>query len=82
MKIKMGGGTFTLNEDVMLNELRDILYETGKVQMNSINKQMAIYILQNASRKVKSKEMKMMIAELIVAISTSETIQFTKEDTK
>ena len=43
MKIKMGGDTFTLNEDVMLNELRDILYETGKVQMNSINKQMAIY---------------------------------------
>ena len=82
MKIKMGGGTFTLNEDVMLNELRDILYETGKVQMNSINKQMAIHTLQNASRKVKSKEMKMMIAELIVAISTSETIQFIKEDTK
>ncbi len=78
----MGGDTFILNEEVILNELRDILYETGKIQMNSINKQMSIRILQNASRKVKSKEMKMMMAELIVAISTSETIQFIKEDIK
>lgn len=82
MKIKMGGDTFTLNEDVILNEFKDILYETGKFQLNSVNKQIAIHVLQNAARKVKAKEMKLMIAELIVALSTSNTIQFIKEETK
>ena len=82
MKIKMGGDTFTLNEDVIINEFKDILYETGKFQLNSVNKQMAIHVLQNAARKVKTKEMKLMMAELIVALSTSDTIQFVKEEIK
>ena len=82
MKIKMGGDTFTIDETIVIKEVKDILYETGVIQLNSINKTVAINVLHNATRKAKSKDMKMILAELIVALSTSENIQFIKEDTK
>ena len=82
MKINMGGDTFTIDEDIVIEEVKNILYEAGRIQLNSVNKSMTIHALQNAARRVKSKEMKMIIAELIVTLSTSDSIQFIKEDTK
>ena len=38
MKIKMNGDTFDIDENVVIHELKNLLYDTGKVQMNSVNK--------------------------------------------
>ena len=82
MKIKMGGDTFTIDEDIVIEEVKNILYETGRIQLNSVNRAVAVNAMRNATRKVKSNEMKLILAELIVALSTSDSIQFIKEDTK
>lgn len=80
MKIKMNGDTFDIDENVVVHELKNLLYDTGKVQMNSVNKTLAINMMQNASKRVKTKEAKKILAELIVALSTSDSIQFIRED--
>lgn len=80
MKIKMNGDTFDIDENVVVHELKNLLYDTGKVQMNSVNKTLAIRMMQNASKRVKTKEAKKILAELIVALSTSDSIQFIRED--
>ncbi len=80
MKIKMNGDTFDIDENVVIHELKNLLYDTGKVQMNSVNKTLAIRRMQNASKRVKTKEAKKILAELIVALSTSDSIQFIRED--
>lgn len=82
MKIKMGTDTFNVDENIILEEFKNILYDSGRVSLNSVNRTMAIHIMQNASKKVKTREMKKILAELIVALSTSDNIQFIKEDTK
>lgn len=48
--------------------------------MNSVNKTLAIHMMQNASKRVKTKEAKKILAELIVALSTSDSVQFIRED--
>ena len=80
MKIKMNGDTFDIDENVVVHELKNLLYDTGKVQMNSVNKTLAIRMMQNASKRVKTKEAKKILAELIVALSTSDSIQFIREE--
>ena len=80
MKIKMNGDTFDIDENVVVHELKNLLYDTGKVQMNSVNKTLAIHMMQNASKRDKTKEAKKILAELIVALSTSDPIQFIRED--
>ena len=80
MKIKMNGDTFDIDENVVVHELKNLLYDTGKVQMNSVNKTLAIHMMQNASKQGKTKEAKKILAELIVALSTSDSIQFIRED--
>ncbi len=80
MKIKMNGDTFDIDENVVVHELKNLLYDTGKVQMNSVNKTLAIRMMQNASKRVKTKEAKKILAELIVALSTSDSVQFIRED--
>ena len=80
MKIKMNGDTFDIDENVVVHELKNLLYDTGKVQMNSVNKTLAIRMMQNASKRVKTKEAKKILAELIVTLSTSDDIQFIKEE--
>ena len=82
MKIKMGADTFNVDEDIIIEEFKNILYDSGRISLNSVNRTMAIHIMQNASKKVKTREMKKILAELIVALSTSDNIQFIKEDTK
>ena len=82
MKIKLNRDTFEVDESVILDEFRNILYEAGSIKLNSVNKSMAIHIMQNASRRVKTREMKKILAELIIAVSTSDNIQFIKEETK
>jgi hypothetical protein len=37
MKIKAGGDTFEIDEQILLEELKNILYDTGKLRMNSVN---------------------------------------------
>lgn len=80
MKIKMNGDTFDIDENVVVHELKNLLYDTGKVQMNSVNKTLAVHMMQNASKRVKTKEAKKILAELIVALSTSDSVQFIRED--
>ena len=82
MKIKAGGDTFEIDEQILLEELKNILYDTGRLRMNSVNKAIAVQALQNSARRVKSNYAKKTIAELIVAVSTADDIQFIKEDTK
>ncbi len=80
MLIKMNGDTFKVDESIILEELKNILYDAGRVNMNSVTKSMAIHIMQNASKRVKTREMKKILAELIVTLSTSDDIQFIKEE--
>ena len=80
MKIKMNGDTFDIDENVVVHELKNLLYDTGKVQMNSVNKTLAIHMMKNASKRVKTKEAKKILAKLIVALSTSDSIQFIREE--
>ncbi len=82
MKIKAGGDTFEVDEQILLEELKNILYDTGRLRMNSVNKAIAMQALQNSARRVKSGYAKKTIAELIVAISTADDIQFIREETK
>ena len=80
MLIKMNGDTFKVDESIILEELKNILYDAGRVNMNSVTKSMVIHIMQNASKRVKTREMKKILAELIVTLSTSDDIQFIKEE--
>lgn len=82
MKIKAGGDTFEVDEQILLEELKNILYDTGRLRMNSVNKAIAMQALQNSARRVKSGYAKKTIAELIVVISTADDIQFIREETK
>lgn len=83
MKIKLSQDTFEVDETIILDEFRNILYDAGNIRLNSVNKSMAVHIMQNASRRVKTREMKKILAELIIAVSTSDNIQFIKgEETK
>lgn len=82
MKIKAGGDTFEIDEQILLEELKNILYDTGRLRMNSVNKAIAMQALQNSARRVKSGYAKKTIAELIVVISTADDIQFIREETK
>ena len=83
MKIKLNRDTFEVDESIILDEFRNILYEAGSIKLNSVNKSMAVRIMRNASRRAKTREMKKILAELIIAVSTSDNIQFIKgEETK
>lgn len=82
MKIKLNRDTFEVDESIILDEFRNILYEAGSIKLNAVNRSMAVRIMQNASRRVKTREMKKILAELIIAVSTSDNIQFIKEETK
>lgn len=80
MLIKMHGDTFKVDESIILEELKNILYDTGRINMNSVSKALAINVMQNAAKRVKTREMKKILAELIVTLSTSDDIQFIKEE--
>ena len=80
MLIKMHGDTFKVDESIILEELKNILYDAGRINMNSVSKALAINVMQNASKRVKTREMKKILAELIVTLSTSDDIQFIKEE--
>lgn len=80
MRIKLNRDTFEVDESIILDEFRNILYEAGSIKLNSVNRSMAVRIMQNASRRVKTREMKKILAELIIAVSTSDNIQFIKEE--
>ena len=80
MLIKMHGDTFKVDESIILEELKNILYDAGRINMNSVSKALAINVMRNASKRVKTREMKKILAELIVTLSTSDDIQFIKED--
>ncbi len=71
-----------MDEQILLEELKNILYDTGRLRMNSVNKAIAMQALQNSARRVKSGYAKKTIAELIVVISTADDIQFIRDETK
>ena len=80
MSIKMHGDTFKVDESIILEELKNILYDTGRIDMNSVSKALTISVMRNAVKRVKTREMKKILAELIVTLSTSDDIQFIKEE--
>lgn len=80
MLIKMHGDTFKVDESIILEELKNILYDAGRINMNRVSKALAINVMQNAAKRVKTREMKKILAELIVTLSTSDDIQFIKEE--
>lgn len=80
MKIKIGHDTHHVDEEMILAEFMRYLLERGTIKINSVNKAISINILEKALANAKSTEAKKQISEVIIALSTAESIKFIKEE--
>ena len=80
MKIKIGHDTHHVDEGMILAEFMRYLLERGTIKINSVNKAISINILEKALANAKSTEAKKQISEVIIALSTAESIKFIKEE--
>ena len=80
MKIKIGHDTHRVDEEMILAEFMRYLLERGTIKINSVNKAISINILEKALANAKSTEAKKQISEVIIALSTAESIKFIKEE--
>ena len=80
MKIKIGHDMHHVDEEMILAEFMRYLLERGTIKINSVNKAISINILEKALANAKSTEAKKQISEVIIALSTAESIKFIKEE--
>ena len=80
MKVKIGSGTHHIDEELIVREFINFLYERNTIKINSVNKAITLNILEKALINSKSREVKKQISELIIALSTADNVKFIKED--
>ena len=80
MKIKIGHDIHHVDEEMILAEFMRYLLERDTIKINSVNKAISINILEKALANAKSTEAKKQISEVIIALSTAESIKFIKEE--
>ena len=80
MKVKIGSGTHHIDEELIVREFINFLYERNTIKINSVNKAITVNILEKALVNSKSREVKKQISELIIALSTADNVKFIKED--
>ena len=80
MKVKIGHNTHHIDEELIVREFINFLYERNTIKINSVNKTITVNILEKALVNSKSREVKKQISELIIALSTADSVKFIKED--
>ena len=80
MKVKIGSGTHHIDEELIVREFINFLYERDTIKINSVNKAITVNILERALVSSKSREVKKQISELIIALPTADNVKFIKED--
>ena len=80
MKVKIGHNTHRIDEELIVREFVNFLYERNTIKINSVNKAITVNILEKALVNSKSREVKKQISELIIALSTADNVKFIKED--
>ena len=80
MKVKIGHNTHHIDEELIVHEFINFLYERNTIKINSVNKAITVNILEKALVNSKSREVKKQISELIIALSTADSVKFIKED--
>ena len=81
MKVKIGHNTHHIDEELIVREFINFLYERNTININSVNKAITVNILEKALVNSKSREVKKQISELIIALSTADRgVKFIKED--
>ena len=80
MKVKIGSGTHHIDEELIVREFINFLYEHDTIKINSVNKAITVNILEKALVNSKSRAVKKQIAELIIALSTADSVKFIKEE--
>ena len=80
MKVKIGHNTHHIDEELIVREFINFLYERNTIKINSVNKAITVNILEKALVNSKSREVKKQISELIIAMSTADNVKFIKED--
>ena len=81
MKVKIGHNTHHIDEELIVREFINFLYERNTIKINSVNKAITVNILEKALVNSKSREVKKQISELIIALSTADRgVKFIKED--
>lgn len=80
MKVKIGHNTHHVDEELIVREFINFLYERNTIKINSVNKAITVNILEKALVNSKSREVKKQISELIIALSTADSVKFIKED--
>ena len=78
--VKVGNNTHHIDEELIVHEFINFLYERNTIKINSVNKVIAVNILEKALVNSKSREVKKQISELIIALSTADNVKFIKED--
>ena len=80
MKVKIGHNTHRIDEELIVREFINFLYERNTIKINSVNKAITVNILEKALVNSKSREVKKQISDLIIALSTADYVKFIKED--
>lgn len=80
MKVKIGHNTHHVDEELIVREFINFLYERDTIKINSVDKAITLNILEKALVNSKSREVKKQISELIIALSTADSVKFIKED--
>ena len=80
MKVKIGHNTHHIDEELIVREFINFLYERNTIKINSVDKAITVNILEKALVNSKSREVKKQISGLIIALYTADSIKFIKED--